>query len=989
MKRLAEFIVKGRWIFFVVFCVLAILGAVASSFVKQNYDMATYLPEDSDTKQGLAVMKEEFGLTNSISLMLDYGQDESKIDDVCASLGEINGVELVTVSEKKDGKALLIVMLSGDEYSMDTKESITQLKSKLAGYDYVLSGTAVSSANLEQSLKVEIPIIMAIALIIIILVLLMSSHSWFEPVIILINLLVAVLINMGTNIIFGKISYVTFAVSAILQIALAMDYSIILLHGFIERKDKLGRHDALVEALAYNMRPISSSGLTTIAGLIALLFMSFTIGFDIGIVLAKGILVSLLSVIFFMPSLIMIFSKVLDKTEHKPLPLKGGGIAKLSVSLRSVLPALLAVAIVGSYLLQLGNVYTFGGWDSSSGEEEISANFGNVNQAVLLIENDYAENKEAQTEFVQTLTTALTNDDGDPAFRSIEAWTTFEVPPETLMQNLGSGDNLDLSPFINSFFSLEEGDSLKKSDIIELWQQCEGDIFQVEIPLETFSAAFKKITELENFAWLANLKANDIYSMLSKGKDVLTVGDVVNINLKLFAAFPQAKKYIEPLSKALDNIKNNKSMINEGLELIISDMEATDEGMADFDLGSTIETVCFALFGCENFKVYDFGVMMENCDYNIMDMEIEPQMIGNLINKIVGVSVPDFLIKAFISNIISEGKVTVEDALAFIVAQKEEEHYRELYALIGNKAIGTCMLVYSFRDLFGMFKQPIKDVIDGVKANFVGKNFSRIILLMDMPGDSEGTFENLDFIKEKANECFGYADGKVNYVAGMSMTMKDISEAFSSDLKKINTVTVISIFLIIAVLFRSLLLPLILVIVIQGAIWITMAIYALAGISIFFMSYIICLCIQMGATIDYGILIAGNYRRNRETMPKLDAIVAAVNSAMPTIFSSGLILMASGFIIGIISSVMPIYSIGRLLGLGTIISIMLILFLLPALLYLLDKPISWLTFDGIKTVDKQKLSLKQRRFFAKDGSPIVPEDRKVEENKDGGKNDLQ
>ncbi len=947
MKKIAQFIVKARWGFGIAFIVLAVLGAVGSAFVKQNYDLTTYLPEDSDTSRGLAIMKEEFGLNNTVTLMLST-DNEQEISAIKADLSKIDGVLLVSTDSIKDGNALLLITMTGDEYSDETKSAIGQIKECLNSYDYVLSGNAVSNMNLERALKVEIPIIMAIAIVIIIAVLLMSSHSWFEPVIILINLLVAVLINMGSNIIFGQISYITFAVSAILQIALAMDYSIILLHSFNEKKASgLDKKDALTEALAYNMRPISSSGLTTIAGLIALLFMSFTIGFDIGIVLAKGILVSLLSVLLFMPWLIILFDKPLGKTAHKPLPLKGDGIAKFSISLRAVLPVLLVIVIVVSYLLQMNNVYIFGGWDVNSGAEEISAKFGNYSQAVVFIENEYAEDKEAQQKFIDTIGSSLFNEKGEPAFRSISSWTTLELSLDDVASNMETGD---FSPVVNELLGVEEG-APTVGDLKRLWEKCGEDIYNLEITLPCLKAAISSLSGVDGLSWLKYLNIDGLFNGLADGKDTITVKRLLDIDFSAFAFIPQAKDFIEPIANTMNSLKANHDQVNEGVSLIMSDILSKDDGetlglSGDVDIFGIVTTM---LFGSgSGFKPYDFADMMSKCDYNLMDFEIEPIMIKNLIEGMAGVPVPEFLIKTFILNIINEGSVTVSDVVKFIIAQKDVEYYRDIYALIDDSAVGACMVIDAVRDIFPLLSKPMQNIIDSLKGNFIGKNYSRILLNMDMSNDGDATFENLNFIKKMANECFGFENGKTNYVAGMSMTLKDISEAFASDLRKINIVTIVSIFIIIAILFRSLLLPVILVLVIQGAIWITMGIYALAGVPIFFMSYIICICIQMGATIDYGILIASNYRHNRATMAKRSAIISAVNSAMPTIFSSGLILITSGIIIGFVSTILPIYSIGRMLGLGTVISIIMILIMLPALLYLLDRPISWLTFDGIK-----------------------------------------
>ncbi|MCH5163749.1 MAG: MMPL family transporter [Clostridiales bacterium] len=938
MKTIAKFIVKWRWIFAVLFIVLAAAGAYFSTQVKQNYDMTKYLPDDTDTKQGLAIMEKEFGLSNNILLMLTV--DEGDVNDMKSELSAIEGIQLVTVDSYKDGKALYILTLSGDEYSAQAKETLNRINSFLSSHNYALSGSVVASAGLEQALKVEIPIIMVIAIVIIFLVLLFTSHSWLEPIVFALVLFCAVLINMGSNIIFGEISYITFAVSAILQIALAMDYSIILLHGFTEHKNNgLDKEEALIQALADNMRPISSSGLTTIAGLIALLFMSFTIGFDIGIVLAKGILVSLLSVILFMPSLIMIFSKALEKTAHKPLPLGGGGIAKVSISLRSVLPIIMVLVIAGSYILQMSNVYTFTGWETSNGGEVIAENFGNVNQAVVIIDNEYADDYEAQSGFVNSIAD-LRNDDGNPAFKSINAWTTLELDPDALV----SGLNFDIDKYKPVIEAVLGGSTV--GDVQKLWESCGGDIYNIEISEQAIAA-------------LLGLSVNDravsiIYGLL-KEDDKATVGSIVGkfdtiINNPMLGL---TDKVPEGLVQTITFMNENRDEVSNAANLILTPLidKMVEEYGEDtviydigLDMGSIIKPICKILFGGDTFKVYEFYNMWNEAGGDITNIAITESMIVNAI----GVSIPEPLIKVFLSMISSDGRITVGKFINFVSDHKDNELIKRI---LGEEVAGAISFVYMMQEFFvPSINEKISETLTTLRSTFVGEEHSRIILLMDLPKDDDTTFGVIDAVKTYANNYFG----EDNYVAGESMTIKDISGAFSDDLLKINLVTIISIFIIIAVLFRSITLPVILVLVIQGAIWITMAIYSLLGIPIFFMSYIICICIQMGATIDYGILIASNYRRNRKTMPKYAAISQSVKSAMPTILTSGLILIAAGFIIGFVSTVMPIYSIGKLLGLGTIISVLLILFLLPAVLYIFDKIISFTTWDGIKPLKTQK-----------------------------------
>lgn len=283
--------------------------------------------------------------------------------------------------------------MDSKDYDIQSQQTVLKIQDILQEYQISMSGVSVNSLNMEKNINREITIILLVSCIIIFAVLLLTSHSWFEPVIFLVVIGISILINMGTNLIFGSISYITQAVQAILQLALAMDYSIILLHAYEEERNKQpSEKEAVIQALKQSMLSIFSSALTTIAGLAALMFMSFTIGFDIGMVLSKGIICSMLTVFFVMPGLILIFRKPLLKLKHKPLPLKGGWIVQVVNKGKYVISSVLIIIIVVAFVLQSKNDYFFAYQTNDPASEEIVKQFGESNQMVLLI--PLAETKE-------------------------------------------------------------------------------------------------------------------------------------------------------------------------------------------------------------------------------------------------------------------------------------------------------------------------------------------------------------------------------------------------------------------------------------------------------------------------------------------------------------------------------------------------------------------------------------------------------------------
>ena len=221
---------------------------------------------------------------------------------------------------------------------------------------------------------------------------------------------------------------------------------------------------------------------------------------------------------------------------------------------------------------------------------------------------------------------------------------------------------------------------------------------------------------------------------------------------------------------------------------------------------------------------------------------------------------------------------------------------------------------------------------------FVGNEYSRLLLSINLPNESEETTDFIEYLSCEVKDIFG----DDAYITGEIVSTYDLEEAFSHDNLFITIFTLISIFVIVLLVFKSVSLPVILVTIIEGAIFIAMSTQLMSS-GIFFMSYIVVTCILMGATIDYGILMSSTYVLNRYIYDKEESLEKAISTAMPTIFTSGLILTVCGFVISFVSSQNSIATVGRLLGIGTICSIVMITIVLPSALYLLDKFVMKLT----------------------------------------------
>lgn len=796
MNKLTGFIVKKRYLFLGLFLLLFLLSFFGMKYTNINYDLSAYLSKDTETKQALEIMEEEFQSTSSARIMV---QDESQetIVTIVEQLQTIDGIALVQYDASTDYKvdnshtyALIQVTLDSKDYDIQSQQTVLKIQDILQEYQISMSGVSVNSLNMEKNINREITIILLVSCIIIFAVLLLTSHSWFEPVIFLVVIGISILINMGTNLIFGSISYITQAVQAILQLALAMDYSIILLHAYEEERNKQpSEKEAVIQALKQSMLSIFSSALTTIAGLAALMFMSFTIGFDIGMVLSKGIICSMLTVFFVMPGLILIFRKPLLKLKHKPLPLKGKWIVQVVNKGKYVISSVLIIIIVVAFVLQSKNDYFFAYQTNDSASEEIVKQFGESNQMVLLI--PLAETKEDYQKQV-----AL---------------------KEELLRL-----QIENQPIFNSITTMGEIDDLIQE------RDYQTIASMIQIPADDLLLLYSYVD--------LNPDGEMTYKIVNQLYDFLTLIQEQNLS---------ENEIIEVLK--LENTLVNRSFIRS----VLNNMQKSEVTLWEF--------------------------------FNYINDHEQ--------------------LKLFLTE---NQRMLIEKIIDFYQNQSE--------------------LIASFQELG-------KTIQTAVSA-FNGTKHSRMIFDLSISADQkERNKEAIQMIKEKANAYYP----SQNYLAGQNMVSYDIENAFQSDLLKVNLITIFAILLILFFTFKSFLLPFILVFVIQGATYITMAISYLSHSSIFFMSYLICLCIQMGATIDYGIILTSKYIRSRKEKDKITSMHEAIQSALPTILTSGTILVVAGFVVGLISSEVAISSIGTLLGRGTIISILMVLFLLPSLLLLCDR----------------------------------------------------
>ena len=449
LYRFSSFVVRARWAFIALFLVAMILCAVFIPMIEVKYDLSSYMPEDSKTNIALSLLKEQFD-DKGMAYVMVKGVSEEQATELAGTIGSIDGVNMATfipgspTSYNEESQSALFTVILDDydstEGAFAAVENIIDTLDE-GGYENYLTGQSAYSyfTRLETEdsmLKIGIVIVVAILLI-----LLFTSRTYFELVPMLAVFGVSVLLNMGTNAIFPGISYISNLITIVLQLALSLDYSIILLHRFMEERQVYADvKQALSVALSKGIVEILSSSLTTIAGLLALALMSLPIGVEIGLALAKGIVASLISVIFLMPALLSFSDKPLKKSEHKNFVPSVVKSSRAIVKARKVIVPLFLVIVVLAGVGQGFNTYSFNYNSGSmivSGQDAIKeAGFGTLNTLVVVVPREGGVEKEKQ------LIEAIVEDGGEFDKDGIVNDSNINAIAYTEMMGIGFGDYL-------------------------------------------------------------------------------------------------------------------------------------------------------------------------------------------------------------------------------------------------------------------------------------------------------------------------------------------------------------------------------------------------------------------------------------------------------------------------------------------------------------------------------------------------------------------
>ena len=744
LNKFSAGIVKGRWICFGVFIALTIACVCLIPQIKVEYDLTTQMPQDSYTSEALDVLKREFD-DKGMAYVCVVNIDSNEAKDIADELKGLEGVANVTYVEQmnfKNGKALYTVNLKDYDSTTECFETIERIIDHLdnTSRESYLTGQSAYSyftkAETEQSIfKIGVVIV-----ILILVMLIFTSKTYFEILLMLIVFAVAVAINMGTNVLFDGISYIANLVSLVLQLALSLDYMVVLLHRYMEERQSYDAKEATARALSKGIVEICSSALTTIAGLGSLLLMTMPIGVEIGLSLGKSIVASLVTVVFFMPALLVLLDKPLMKSKHRPFVPSIKRPAKAILKARWVIVPLFVVIVVLSCVGQLQNVYGFnynGGSMILDAKAQIEPEFGTLNSLVVVVPKGNAEKERELANYISSFT-----DNVD----SVNALSTIEIAEGLYLTDEFSRD--DVSGLINSF-----------------------------------------------------------------------VGD---------AGLPLPPDVITSMAQGL------------------------------FD-----------------------GYMTEH-----------------------GITDPN-------------AKVRVVDLLEYLASNDTYS------ALLGDYASLLDSLIFA-------------------KANLESENYSRLTFNVTSGIEGESTFKFIDEILAHIPDYY-----EEFYITGESIACYDMESNFDEDNMLVCVCSLFFVLIILFFTFKNILLPLVLILAIQGGIWINFVFPFLLGNPVMFIGYLIITAVQMGATIDYAIVITNRYRTTRHKfLNRFDAMADAQNATFPTVLTSGLILTGTGFALSLLASG-TVAAMGSLLGIGTLVSLLIVIFVLPSLLLVTEKAVDKCDFGTI------------------------------------------
>lgn len=795
MNKLANFIVKHRVPILLLTLALTVVSAFMIPGVKINSDMTEYLADSSKMKIGMDIMaeqlpdvKEDRYLRVMLTGLDDFSRQMAK--ETLSGLPYVKAVEYEELDEayNKGDKALYRITTEYEYDSAEERAIQSAVRELYPNNDPIIE---------TGSTFYKIPTwVIALALGSLLIILFVMTPSWVEPLLFMATIGAAVILNSGTNIFKGTVSNTTFAISAILQMVLSMDYSIIIMNRYRQESETEGDHaKAMLSALKNAFSSVTSSAFTTFVGLLMLVFMSFKIGPDLGIVLAKGVIFSLLCVFLMLPALIIMCDGAIRKTQKKVLTVPTKKLAMFSYRARVPMFIVCILLMAAATFLQSRTEFSF----DLSNESVINETFSEDNPVIVLYHNfDDRRVEEICDEFSDT--------------EGIEQIASY---PTTIGKQLTAGE-------------LEEA----LSDM--------GGELEVEPGMLRTVYALRYADHAEHRPSLGG-----------------------------FVEFAAEQPALEEYAQDMENLP-----------------ALAESAGVDLDKEMSLDNM-YALISSAGFEIDKAQLELLYAAYQ-----------GEY-------------------NLDEAWTMSIDEFINFVNTRIVEDE--SFSGLVDNS---TCAQLIN-----------AQDTIDEARGQLRGEKYSIIAFSTALPKESEETTAFTD----KLDAVCGEKLLGEYYLIGTSAMYHEMRQDFRGEVLLLTVLTAASIFLIVLISFKNLLVPTVLVLLVQCAVFMTAAFSYVRGYAMNYMAYLIVQCILMGATIDYGILFVNYYRENRRGCSVQDSLIRAYDGSIHTIMTSGLIVILVTGLLGVTVSAPAIGPICATISLGSLSSVLLILFILPALTAAMDK----------------------------------------------------
>ena len=873
MKAFAQFITRFHKIILLIGIIGALACAAAIPASKICQDQTAYLPPALPSRVALDIQTQEFGHTSDV-LIMTHDQSEDTLNSLSEALRCMPEVaSLYSQKSSVDNSyTLLSLAVKANAYSDEAKQVLNSIKSTLEQHGLHVHGkhqNAYISGTVAQANTDSVSYTLLFAVLAVIVILFIMGRSWLDPFLLLGTIGIAILYGMGTNALLPSVSKISFSIGALLQLVLSLDYSIMLLT-FYREKREAGHTalDAMRDTLSTKLTAILASSTTTIAGLLCLVAMQFPIGRDLGIVLAKGVAFSLIIAFTVLPSAILVLDKALEKTQ-KPSPtptLKR--LAHIQHTLRIPLAVVLLIIVVISVPLRstMDPYFHVSIW--SSDDATVQRYFEPESNSVILYpRTKTASDVDRALALVDKLKTL-------PGVKSVMSYETSIGKPQSREQLLETShipepvatvlmDKI-LNPDIQDTYTVSEFCMILANSIDK--NNGEGN---AQAAAKAGQAPQTNDARGSSAGASASTGTSTSTPSVSYAQDGTTIPGLSAPEAGASAATPE-------------QIAAMRMQQRMQLQQLAHHYQADPRKLTAQEMYHTLQAISPRMPKLTEIESL-YQITSAEKRYNPTWRVSLFQLVEEL-----------------------EKQVNARNALFVSMSSSEKMDLR-----IKAHALETA------------------------HDNFVGSHFNRMIITSNVHPESK---EMTQFISE-STELLHNAYGNDTHVLGAAQTAHEARGVFNNDLQLVCILSIAAVFIIVALAFHSLSIPLLLVLLIQGSINVTAGITGVLGGGTYYVALVIVQAILMGATIDYAILFTENYRVARKTQTVRDALAYSYRLTIHTVACSGGILLITTGVLGLFSPDPTTSQVCLTLAEGAGIAIIFILLLLPATLACCDRVI--------------------------------------------------